>query len=118
MCQHLGNLPPAEPAGNELFPQVRVADGDVALLSEFAWIEKQVGETCDTCSSAPRCRGSSPAALHDPEARSPVYQRTCSPLRNYVPLPMKAAFRVFWSPATERFLRVLLGVVAKVPRPS
>jgi hypothetical protein len=54
----------------------------------------------------------------DRPVRSRVYQLTCSPLHNYVPLPMKAAFRVFWSRVMERFLRVLLGVVAKVPRPS
>jgi hypothetical protein len=35
--QHLGNLPPDELAQNELFQQVRSADGDVApLLREFA----------------------------------------------------------------------------------
>jgi hypothetical protein len=47
--------------------------------------------------------------------RSLVYQLTCSPLHNYVPLFMKIGFRVFWSRLAERFVRVLLGVVAPVP---
>jgi hypothetical protein len=47
--------------------------------------------------------------------RSKVYQLTCSPLHNYVPAFMKLAFRVFWSKFVERTLRILLGVVAKVP---
>ena len=47
--------------------------------------------------------------------RSKVYQLTCSPLHNYVPTVMKLAFRVFWSRVMERFFRLLLGIVAKVP---
>jgi hypothetical protein len=47
--------------------------------------------------------------------RSKVYQLTCSPLHNYVPPLMKLAFRVFWSRVMERFFRLLLGIVAKVP---
>ena len=50
--------------------------------------------------------------------RSRVYQLTCSPLHNYVPPVMKIAFRAFWSGLAERFLRVLLGLVATVPKPS
>ncbi len=57
-------------------------------------------------------------AHFDRPVRSRIYQLTCSPLHNYVPLPMKVAFRVFWSRAMERLLRLVLGVVAKVPAPS
>jgi hypothetical protein len=57
-------------------------------------------------------------ANFDRPMRSKVYQLTCSPLHNYVPWFMKIGFRIFWSRFVERFLRVLLGVVAKVPRPS
>jgi hypothetical protein len=49
------------------------------------------------------------------DVRSKVYQLTCSPLHNYVPAVMKLAFRVFWSKFVERTLRILLGIVAKVP---
>ena len=31
---------------------------------------------------------------------------------------MKVAFRIFWSRVMERTLRVVLSVVAKVPKPS
>lgn len=44
-----------------------------------------------------------------------VYQLTCSPLHNYVPGFMKVAFRVSWSRAAERIVRVLLGLVLRVP---
>jgi hypothetical protein len=47
--------------------------------------------------------------------RSRVYQLTCSPLHNYVPPPMKTVFRIFWSRVMERFFRMLLGIVVKVP---
>jgi hypothetical protein len=47
--------------------------------------------------------------------QSPVYQLTCSPLHNYVPGPMKAAFRFTWSRALERATRLLLGSVSGVP---
>jgi hypothetical protein len=50
-----------------------------------------------------------------PNVRSNVYQLTCSPLHNHVPLIVRIAFRVFWSRLMEHFLRVLLGIVAKVP---
>jgi hypothetical protein len=46
---------------------------------------------------------------------SRVYQLTCSPLNNYVPAAMKVTFRIAWSRVAERFTRVLLGTVAKVP---
>jgi hypothetical protein len=49
---------------------------------------------------------------------APVYQLTCSPLHNYVPLPMKLFFRLFWSKLAERLVRALLRIVAPVPRPS
>jgi hypothetical protein len=49
---------------------------------------------------------------------TPVYQLTCSPLHNYVPLPMKLFFRLFWSKLAERLVRALLRTVEPVPRPS
>ena len=48
--------------------------------------------------------------------RSRVYQLTCSPLHNFVPPVMKAAFRIFWSRVMERSLRRLLGLIAPLPR--
>jgi len=44
-----------------------------------------------------------------------VFQLTCSPLHNYVPTPMKVAFRLSWSRIAERTTRLLLGTVAQVP---
>ncbi|SHG80272.1 PhoD-like phosphatase [Jatrophihabitans endophyticus] len=49
---------------------------------------------------------------------SRIYQLTCSPLHNYVPAYMKVTFRVAWSRFAERFTRVLLGLVLRVPRTS
>ena len=49
---------------------------------------------------------------------SKVFQLTCSPLHNYVPLLMKLFFRVFWSRLAARFVRLLVRPVAKVPRTS
>ena len=46
---------------------------------------------------------------------SAVYQLTCSPLHNYVPGAMKAAFRIFWSRVMERSLHRLLGIIAPLP---
>jgi hypothetical protein len=46
---------------------------------------------------------------------SRVYQLTCSPLHNYVPFAMKIAFRLAWSRGAERFMRLLLRVLSKVP---
>jgi hypothetical protein len=44
-----------------------------------------------------------------------VYQLTCSPLHNYVPRAMQLAFRVGWSNLAERAVRLLLGLVIRVP---
>jgi PhoD-like phosphatase len=52
---------------------------------------------------------------YDESVRSPVYQLTCSPLHNYVPWPMKVAFRVSWSRVAESFTRFVLGRVSHVP---
>ncbi|HEU5267452.1 MAG TPA: alkaline phosphatase D family protein, partial [Jatrophihabitans sp.] len=57
-------------------------------------------------------------AHFDPPVRSRVFQLTCSPLHNYVPPIMKIAFRAFWSRPAERFVRLLLGLAARVPEPS
>ncbi len=35
--------------------------------------------------------------LRDPDARSPVYQATCSPFRNPLPGPLRRVFRAGWS---------------------
>ncbi len=47
---------------------------------------------------------------------SAVYQLTCSPLNNYVPLLMKLFFRVFWSRAMASVVRTLARTVGRVPR--
>jgi hypothetical protein len=57
------------------------------------------------------------AAFPEP-GPTPVYQLTCSPLHNYVPLPMKLFFRLFWSKLAEWLVRALLRTVGPVPRPS
>ncbi|TKV57441.1 alkaline phosphatase family protein [Nakamurella flava] len=49
--------------------------------------------------------------------RSQVYQLTCSPLHNRVPAVVKVGFRAAWSRIAERSTRVLLGTIARVPRP-
>ncbi len=54
-------------------------------------------------------------AQFDEPVEANIYQLTCSPLHNYVPRAMKVAFRVAWSRAAERFTRMLLGTIAKVP---
>lgn len=51
------------------------------------------------------------------EVTSAVYQLTCSPLHNHVPVAVQLAFRGAWSRFAEKTTRVLLGVVARVPRP-
>jgi hypothetical protein len=56
------------------------------------------------------------ADYHDDSIQSSVYQLTCSPVHNYVPLAMKVAFRVSWSRAAERTTRFLLDRVARLPR--
>jgi hypothetical protein len=59
------------------------------------------------------------AQAHFPKpVQSPVYQLTCSPLHNYVPLVMKIFFRVFWSRVANRVVRSLLSIVINVPPPS
>jgi len=52
------------------------------------------------------------------DVRTPVYQLTCSPMHNRVPLAMRLAFSGAWSRFAERATRVILGVVATVPTPS
>ena len=49
--------------------------------------------------------------------QSAVFQLTCSPLHNRVPPPVRLAFRAAWSRAAERSTRVLLGTIARVPKP-
>jgi hypothetical protein len=51
------------------------------------------------------------------DVTSAVYQLTCSPLHNHVPVAVQLAFRGAWSRFAERGTRVLLGAVAKVPPP-
>jgi hypothetical protein len=48
---------------------------------------------------------------------SAVYQLTCSPLHNRVPAAMKLAFRAGWSSVAEHSVRVIIGTVARIPRP-
>jgi hypothetical protein len=57
------------------------------------------------------------ARFSDPVA-SPVYQLTCSPLHNYVPLPVKLFYRLSWSRFAERIVRGLLRLAGPVPRPE
>jgi hypothetical protein len=52
------------------------------------------------------------------DVRSAVYQLTCSPLHNRVPLAMKLMFRGAWSRFAERSTSVFLGLIARVPQPS
>jgi hypothetical protein len=49
--------------------------------------------------------------------RSRVYQLTCSPVHNWVPGVMRAAFRLMWSRGFEHAVRLVLQRVARVPRP-
>jgi hypothetical protein len=49
---------------------------------------------------------------------SAVYQLTCSPLHNRVPAAMKLAFRAGWSAVAERSVRVVIGSIARIPRPQ
>ncbi|MEO6501609.1 MAG: alkaline phosphatase D family protein [Jatrophihabitantaceae bacterium] len=55
-------------------------------------------------------------AVYDEPVSAQVFQLTCSPLHNYVPAAMKAAFRLAWSRLAERTTRSLLSVVTRVPR--
>ena len=54
----------------------------------------------------------------DSPVHSRVFQLTCSPLHNFVPPPMKIAFRVAWSSLARRFTRTLLRLFGPVPTPS
>jgi hypothetical protein len=47
-----------------------------------------------------------------------VFQLTCSPLHNYVPLLMEGTFRAAWSSLAERITHRLLRLAGPVPRPS
>ena len=51
------------------------------------------------------------------EVTSAVFQLTCSPLHNHVPVAVQLAFRAAWSRFAERTTRVVLGIVARVPKP-
>jgi hypothetical protein len=51
------------------------------------------------------------------DVTSAVYQLTCSPLHNHVPVAVQLAFRAAWSRLAERGTRAILGAVAKVPPP-
>ena len=50
--------------------------------------------------------------------QSRIFQLTCSPLHNHVPLAMQFAFRVAWSRLAERLVRAFLRVFARVPAAS
>jgi phosphodiesterase/alkaline phosphatase D-like protein len=56
------------------------------------------------------------ADYSDPSVRAAVYQLTCSPVHNYVPAAMRAAFQLAWSRAAERTMRFLMDRVARVPQ--
>jgi hypothetical protein len=46
-----------------------------------------------------------------------VYQLTCSPVHNWVPSVMNWAFAATWNGTVEHVVRILLGNLARVPRP-
>jgi len=50
--------------------------------------------------------------------RCATFQITCSPVRNRVPATMRLAFRLGWSRVAEHGTRLVLGRVARIPRPS
>ncbi|MDQ1618992.1 MAG: hypothetical protein QOE19_1561 [Actinomycetota bacterium] len=56
-----------------------------------------------------------PADDGKPAIRSKIYQLTCSPVHNYVPLAMKVAFRVSWSRGAEKATKFLLQRVSRLP---
>ena len=60
-------------------------------------------------------RASYPAEDGKAPIRSKIYQLTCSPVHNVVPLLMKVAFRVSWSRLTEKIMRSLLQRVSRLP---
>ena len=58
------------------------------------------------------CQASYPEAMP-----SRVYQVTCSPIHNMVPWFMRVAFSISWSRVAEFCARLVLGRLARVPRP-
>jgi len=56
-------------------------------------------------------------ATFDDPVRSRVYQLTCSPVHNQVPRYMRLAFRLSWSRLAEQAARLVLGRLARVPKP-
>jgi hypothetical protein len=60
-------------------------------------------------------RANYPAEDDKAPIRSKVYQLTCSPVHNYVPLAMKVIFRVSWSRLAEKLTRFLLQRVSHLP---
>ena len=55
------------------------------------------------------------AARYPHPMDSRVYQLTCSPMHNYVPVAMKLAFRLSWSVPAERAVRFVFGRFATMP---
>jgi PhoD-like phosphatase len=49
---------------------------------------------------------------------SRVYQITCSPVHNMVPWFMRLAFTLSWSRVADHAARLLLGRIARVPKPA
>jgi PhoD-like phosphatase len=60
-------------------------------------------------------RANYPAVPDAAAIRSKIYQLTCSPVHNYVPLAMKVTFRVSWSRVAEKVTKFLLQRVSHVP---
>jgi hypothetical protein len=48
---------------------------------------------------------------------SRVYQVTCSPMRNWVPIVMRAMFRVLWNPLVTHLVQLLLTRGGRIRRP-
>lgn len=60
-------------------------------------------------------RAKFPAEAGKAPIRSRIYQLTCSPVHNYVPLAMRVTFRMSWSRAAEKFTRFMLQRVSHLP---
>ena len=60
-------------------------------------------------------RANYPAEAAQAPIRSRIYQLTCSPVHNYVPLAMKVIFRISWSRLAEKVTRFLLQRVSHLP---
>ncbi|MGZ4589444.1 MAG: alkaline phosphatase D family protein [Actinomycetes bacterium] len=60
-------------------------------------------------------RANYPAEPDKAPISSQIYQLTCSPVHNYVPLAMKVTFRVSWSRVAEKITRFLLQRVSRLP---